>query len=85
MHSELLREIFCLIPESTKVLSFSADKSSINMECESITVEDVIFLLTALKKIDLIEETDTTEIRSQQNSKYSYTVICKFKDVNLFE
>lgn len=85
VHSELLREIFCLIPESTKVLSFSADKSSINMECESITVEDVIFLLTALKKIDLIEETDTTEIRSQQNSKYSYTVICKFKDVNLFE
>lgn len=85
VHSDILREIYYSIPENTKVLSFSADKSSINMQCESLSIDEVILLLSSLKNIDFVEEIDTPAIQTLQNSKYSYSVVCKFKDVKLIE
>ena len=85
VNSEILQAIYYSIPENTKVLSFSANRSSINMECVSSSIDEVILLLSYLKDMDFIEEIDTPEIQSFQDSKYSYSIVCKFKDVSFIE
>lgn len=85
VNSEILRAIYYSIPENTKVLSFSASRGSINMECVSSSIDEVILLLSYLKDMDFIEEINTPEIQSFQDSKYSYSIVCKFKDVSFIE
>ena len=85
VNSEILQAIYYSIPENTKVLSFSANRSSINMECVSSSIDDVILLLSYLNDMDFIDGINTPEIRSFQDSRYSYSIVCKFKDVSYIE
>ena len=85
VNSEMLRTIYYSVPKNTRVLSFSANKSSINMECVSSSIDDVILLLSYLNDMDFIDGINTPEIRSFQDSRYSYSIVCKFKDVSYIE
>lgn len=82
--SDILRKILFAVPENTKVISIFIDKESTHLSCVSGSIEEVTILLFNLRKIDFIESTNVPNIEliRNQSGNYSYSVVCKLKDVN---
>ena len=76
--TEKLRGIYYSFPEGTRVLSFSTDKNSLNMQCISDSMDEVIFLLEELKRLDYTDKIYVPAVQSK-DMKYMYSIICNFK------
>lgn len=85
--SVIFREIFYAIPENTKVTSISVDRNTTQLFCFSESMEEVALFLQNLREIDFIDEVYLPSIETQQesNSRYSYSIMCRLKDVNHFD
>lgn len=78
INTEIIKSIYYLLPQNTKVLSFSIEKDSINMQCISCFMDEVIYFLNELKEMDFVESIYIPAVQSK-DMKYSYSIICNFK------
>ena len=82
--SVIFREIFNAIPHHTSVSAISADINGIQLSCFSESMEEVTLFLHNLREINFIDEIYLADIDVKQgeSGRYSYSVMCKLKDVN---
>lgn len=85
--STIFREVFRAIPQNTRVTSISVDRISTQLSCFSASMEDAALLLHNLREIDFIEEIylPVIEVRQEGDGRYSYSIVCKLKDVGSFD
>ncbi len=81
LYSKILRDIYYAIPGDTKVLSLSANRSSVSMQCISASIKEVTLLLNNLGNVEFIKEISIPEVELGQGTEYSFSVICELKDV----
>ncbi|MDW5300397.1 MAG: pilus assembly protein PilM [Sedimentibacter sp.] len=85
--SEIFKEILNAIPRNTKVISVSVDKNNTVLQCVSTSMVEVTLFMHNLRVIDFIESIYMPSVAVKQEllHNYSYSVVCKFKDVSNFE
>ncbi|MGB4438578.1 MAG: pilus assembly protein PilM [Sedimentibacter sp.] len=81
---ELFREISYAVPPKTKVTSISVDRNNTQLLCVSNSMVEVTLFLRNLREIDFIDSLyiPTVEAGKKDLHNYSYTIVCKLKDVN---
>lgn len=81
--SELIKEIFAVVPENTKVTSMNVDRNNAQLTCISSSMEGVTLFIYNLRKIEFIEKIYLPAIETNKDDlSYSCTIMCKLKDVN---
>jgi hypothetical protein len=79
VRTENIKGVYNSLPGNTEVLSFSIDKDSLNMQCISDSMDEVLCLLRNLEGLYFVESVYIPAIQSMKDMKYSYTIICNFK------
>ena len=79
IRTENIRGVYYSLPGDTKVLSFSINKDSLNMQCLSGSMDEVIYLLKNLGGLYFVESVYIPAVQSMKDMKYSYSIICNFK------
>ena len=78
VRTENIRGVYNSLPAATRVLSFSMDKNSLNMQCISDSMDEIIDLLKELKGLDFVTKIHIPAVESN-DMKYTYSIICNFK------
>ncbi len=83
----IFREIFYAIPQNTKVTSMSVDRNGTQLFCFSESMEEAALFLQNLREIDFIDEVHlpSIEVLREGDRRYSYSIMCKLKDVSYFD
>lgn len=83
--SVILREVYYVIPENTKVTSMVVDRNSTQLSCISLYITDVTVFLNDLRNLDFIESihTPSIEMIKGANYPYSYSIIFTVNEVNI--
>lgn len=78
---ELLQTIFSSIPKGVNFNSIGINGGEIQMECVSNDVILVGDFLFNLKKLEVIEGVYSPGLSEKEDGTYSFSVVCKVKDV----
>lgn len=85
--SKIFREIAYITPPETDVTSIIMGKNSIQMQCKSNCVEDIILFLGNIRDLDSVISVyaPTVKYNGADENNYSYSLIFNLEDVNFNE
>lgn len=79
--SNILRTINMSKPSETKVTSIQSDKSSTQLQCVSLSMNEATLFFSNLREIEEIESAYMPAIQSKSGQSFSYSIVLKLKDV----
>ena len=79
---ELLQTIFSSIPKGVNFNSIGINSGEIQMECVADNIILAGDFLFNLKALDIIEGVYSPGLSEKEGDTYSFSVVCKVKDVN---
>jgi len=85
--SEIFKEILNATPNNTKVTSIFVDRNNTVLQCDSTSMVEVTLFIHNLRFIDFVDSIymPSVAVRQELLHNYSYSVVCKFKDVSNFD
>jgi hypothetical protein len=79
--SNILRTINMSKPFETKITSIQSDKSSTQLQCVSLSMNEATLFFSNLREIEEIESAYIPAIQSKSGQSFSYSIVLKLKDV----
>lgn len=81
--SEILTEIKEVVPFDTDVVSIVMSRNNIQMQCKSLSIEEIILFLDNLRYVNSISSVyiPLVKYNGSDDKNYSYSIICNLGDV----